>query len=89
MLYYLSFFNVTLTDAVGRLAVLALAYFTGLFSSMTVYRLYFHRLSSFTGPRLAAVTKLWHVWHVRDSTNYLLLGEVNKKYGSIVRTGES
>lgn len=87
MLYYLSFFNVTLTDAVGRLAVLALAYFTGLFSSMTVYRLYFHRLSSFTGPRLAAVTKLWHVWHVRDSTNYLLLGEVNKKYGSIVRTG--
>ncbi|GAP88817.1 putative cytochrome P450 [Rosellinia necatrix] len=87
VLYYLSLFDGTLTHALGRLAVLAVAYFGGLFSSMTIYRLYFHRLSSFHGPRLAAVTKLWHVWHVRDSTNFLFQQKINKKYGSIVRTG--
>ncbi|KAI1288552.1 cytochrome P450 monooxygenase-like protein [Xylaria venustula] len=72
---------------VGRLAVLAVAYLGGLFSSMTIYRLYFHRLSSFRGPKLAAITKLWHVWHVRDSTNHLFKQRIYEEYGTIVRTG--
>ncbi|KAI0456218.1 cytochrome P450 [Xylaria acuta] len=87
MLYCLGHFDDGLTRVLGRLATLAVAYLTGLFSSMTIYRLYFHRLSSFHGPRLAAVTKLWHVWHVRDSTNFLFQEKIYKEYGSIVRTG--
>ncbi|KAI1150576.1 cytochrome P450 monooxygenase-like protein [Nemania diffusa] len=86
-LYYLSRFDHGLAEILGRFAVLAVAYLGGLFSSMTIYRLYFHRLSSFHGPRLAAVSKLWHVWHVRDSTNFLFQKEIQKKYGNIVRTG--
>ncbi|KAJ2988814.1 hypothetical protein NUW58_g3778 [Xylaria curta] len=86
-LYYLSRFDDGLATILGRVVVLGVAYLAGLFSSMVVYRLYFHRLSSFRGPRLAPVTKLWHVWHVRDSTNFLFQEEIYKKYGSIVRTG--
>ncbi|TGJ88456.1 hypothetical protein E0Z10_g286 [Xylaria hypoxylon] len=85
--YYLSRFDNALAGVFGRLAVLAVAYFGGLFSSMTIYRLYFHRLSSFHGPRLAAVTKLWHVWHVSDSTNFLFQQKIYKTYGTVVRTG--
>ncbi|KAI1274721.1 cytochrome P450 monooxygenase-like protein [Xylaria sp. FL0933] len=85
--YYLSYLDDALTGVFGRLAGLAVAYLGGLFSSMAIYRLYFHRLSSFHGPKLAAITKLWHVWHVRDSTNFLFQEKIHKKYGTIVRTG--
>lgn len=87
-LCYLSGFGDALTGVLGRLAVLAVAYLGGLFSSMTIYRLYFHRLSSFHGPRPAAISKLWHVWHVRDSTNFRFQEKIHKKYGNVVRTGE-
>ncbi|KAI1120325.1 cytochrome P450 monooxygenase-like protein [Nemania abortiva] len=86
-LYYLSRVDDALSAILGRFAVSAVAYLGGLFSSMTIYRLYFHRLSTFHGPKLAAVSKLWHVWHVRDSTNFLFQQKIHKTYGSIVRTG--
>ncbi|KAI1172957.1 cytochrome P450 monooxygenase-like protein [Nemania sp. FL0916] len=87
VLYYLSRLGDSTAEAIGRLSVLALAYLGGLFSSMTIYRLYFHRLSSFHGPKLAAVSKFWHVWHIRDSSNYLFQQKILKEYGTIVRTG--
>jgi hypothetical protein len=68
---------------------LFLSYLLGLFGSITVYRLYFHRLRYFPGPRLAAVTKLWHVYKCRGSQNHLLLDDLHNKYGAYVRTGES
>ncbi|KAI0191570.1 cytochrome P450 [Astrocystis sublimbata] len=73
--------------AFGPLAVLVGAYLFGLFGSMTLYRLFFHRLNSFKGPRLAAVSKLWHVWHVRNSKNHLFQQKLQKEWGTIVRTG--
>ncbi|KAJ3577828.1 hypothetical protein NPX13_g2742 [Xylaria arbuscula] len=66
-----------------------LAYLCGLSVSMGVYRLYFHRLRSFPGPRLAALSKLWHVWLSRDSRSYLVLESWRKQYGTFVRTGPS
>lgn len=68
--------------------ILGLAYLMGLLGSIAVYRLFFHRLRHFPGPRLAALTKLWHVFKCRDSRNHLVLDALYKKYGIIVRTGE-
>lgn len=59
-----------------------------LFSSITIYRLFFHRLRRFPGPKLAAVTKFWHVFAARSSTNYLVMQKLHEKYGKLVRTGE-
>lgn len=64
-------------------------YLAALFTSMTIYRLYFHRLRHFPGPRLAAISKLWHVAHCLGARNYLVLDELRKKYGPFVRTGEA
>ena len=64
-----------------------ICYLISLFTSIAVYRIYFHRLRHFPGPRFAAVSKLWHVWQCRDSRNHLLLERLSKEYGNFVRTG--
>jgi hypothetical protein len=70
-----------------RTFVLTSAYLSGLFASMSVYRLFFHHLEAFPGPRLAVLSKLWHVWKCRGSKGHLVLEDWHNKYGDIVRTG--
>ncbi|PWY82104.1 benzoate 4-monooxygenase cytochrome P450 [Aspergillus heteromorphus CBS 117.55] len=67
----------------------AAGYLVSLFASMTVYRVFFHRLSGFDGPFWARITKLWHVWKVRDAQNHVLLGGLHERYGDFIRTGPS
>ena len=58
-----------------------------LFTSISVYRQFFHRLRNFPGPHLARITKFWHVYHCLNSQNHLLLDDLHNKYGRFVRTG--
>jgi hypothetical protein len=67
---------------------LATCYLSALFTSIAVYRLIFHRLKHFPGPKLAALSKLWHVWKCRDSRGHLVLQAWHEKYGEFVRTGK-
>ena len=65
-------------------------YLLGLFGSVTVYRLSpFHRLHKFPGPKMAAVTKFWHVWQCRDSRNHEMMERLSKEYEGepLVRIG--
>ncbi|PLB36079.1 cytochrome P450 [Aspergillus candidus] len=69
--------------------LLAVCYFTGLFGSISLYRLFFHPLGHFPGPFWARLSNLTHVYMIRGSDNYLLMQQLHKKYGPIVRTGPS
>ncbi|KAI0485117.1 cytochrome P450 [Xylariaceae sp. FL0804] len=69
--------------------LLFLVYLCGLLISMSLYRVYFHRLRSFPGPRLAALSKLWHVWLCRNAQNHLVLDSWRLQYGTFVRSGPS
>ena len=64
-----------------------LSYNLALFSSILLYRRFFHRLRNFPGPAWAGLTKFWHVFHCLDSQNYLLLEDLRQNYGQFVRTG--
>lgn len=75
--------------SLGIVTLLFSCYLFGLFSSISVYRLFFHRLRHFPGPRLAALTKIWHVYQCRDSRNHLVLNSWYKQFGAFVRTGGS
>src|SRR5690348_3554357 len=78
----------SITHNVVATTIVATAYLWGLLLSISVYRLLFHRLRRFPGPRLAALSKLWHVWKCRDSRNHHLLESLHQKYGTFVRTGQ-
>ena len=59
-----------------------------MFTSIAVYRLYFHRLGAFEGPPLARVSKLWHSYQCLQGKNHLLLDDLHKRYGDYIRTGQ-
>jgi tryprostatin B 6-hydroxylase len=67
-----------------------LGHVLGLMMSIVLYRAFSHPLNkaSFPGPFWARMTKLWHVWHVRDSKNHLFLEKLREKYGDVIRTGK-
>ncbi|KAK0726181.1 cytochrome P450 [Apiosordaria backusii] len=57
---------------------------------LVIYRLYFHPLSSFPGPKLAAATSLYETWYALFSRTQLSWPECERlvlhpKYGPIVR----
>lgn len=67
------------------------SFLLGMWSSMVVYRIWFHPLRNFPGPFWAKVTKLWIPYtHWRTNWQYhLVMLELHKKYGDIVRIGKS
>ncbi|KAL9059749.1 MAG: hypothetical protein Q9162_001050 [Coniocarpon cinnabarinum] len=70
-----------------RAATLIIGYLIGLYTSLIIYRVFFHRLRHFPGPRLAGITKLWHVYNTLDARNHELLHGIHKQYGDFVRIG--
>ncbi|GKT57817.1 cytochrome P450 [Colletotrichum tofieldiae] len=79
--------------AIGELShallILSAGYLPGLFTSIALYRVIFHQLSTagFKGPWYARITKLWHIWACRGCKNHLVLEKLHEQYGDFVRTG--
>ncbi|KAI1812196.1 cytochrome P450 [Poronia punctata] len=74
-------------DALTAVLSLDGIFLASLYSSMVFYRVFEHPLRDFPGPGLAAVSKLWHVFHILNISNHVLLDGLFRKYGTIVRTG--
>lgn len=83
--YETGFNSASLTTSLS----IILSYVAALFSSILLYRRFFHRLRNFPGPTWAGLTKFWHVFHCLDSQNHLLLEDLHQNYGQFVRTGAS
>ncbi|KAM0130892.1 hypothetical protein ACHAP3_007119 [Botrytis cinerea] len=86
LLLRLRYQELSIIDSIQVSTVLSACYLLFLFTSIIVYRVFFHRLRNFPGPRLAAATKLWSIWETRDSRNHLLMQRLFEQYGPIVRT---
>lgn len=68
-------------------AILTVSYCIALFTSIVIYRKFFHRLRRFPGPFSAGITKFWQVWKCRESKNHVVIEQLRQKYGPIIRTG--
>ena len=76
-----------LASPAGTVSLLESAFFVPLFGSIFVYRVFQHPLCEFNGPRLAAVSKIWHLWHMFFTPNHLFIEQLHNEYGNIIRTG--
>ncbi|KAL8996989.1 MAG: hypothetical protein Q9169_003640 [Polycauliona sp. 2 TL-2023] len=79
--------SATASESVYLCTICFGSYLFALFSSILTYRLFFHPLRHLPGPRLAACSKLWHVFKCRDGINFNVLEEMRLRYGGFVRTG--
>ena len=70
-----------------RIFLFQVIYVGSLLSSIIVYRAFFHRTRHFPGPKLAAVSKFYHMFNATDSQQHLFLDRLHAKYGDFVRTG--
>ncbi|PKS06131.1 hypothetical protein jhhlp_007448 [Lomentospora prolificans] len=84
---HLSHYNIV--RAVAATGLFTLSYFTGLFTSISLYRLFLHPLRRFPGPFWARLSNWYHAYTIRKSDNYFLMQKLHKQYGPIVRTGPS
>ena len=63
------------------------AYGAALFSSITIYRIFFHPLRHFPGPKAMGISKLAHILRSRRLDNQHQMDQLQRAYGDFVRTG--
>ena len=84
--------NATSTASLPRasytVSMLFLVVFTGLFSSILIYRAFFHRLCRFPGPFSARLSNAYLTWkYCRSRRLDLDVQRLHQKYGDVVRVG--
>jgi tryprostatin B 6-hydroxylase len=86
--FFLNFFGRFPALAAVRLVLYATwAYLLGLWTSMIIYRIFFHPLRSWPGPFMARITQFHRVYSVRKLDQFRYLQELHQKYGDFVRVG--
>ncbi|UPK92731.1 hypothetical protein LCI18_003666 [Fusarium solani-melongenae] len=53
--------------------------------ALVIYRLFFHPLANYPGPKLAACTELWFVRSWTGGYHPFVMRQVHEKYGDVVR----
>lgn len=80
----------TASAATTRVALIASCFIAGVFSSITVYRLAFHRLRHFPGPFGAKLSKFYSVYLAARKVQYHKdVARMHRQYGDFIRTGKS
>ncbi|EQB49466.1 hypothetical protein CGLO_11204 [Colletotrichum gloeosporioides Cg-14] len=63
------------------------SYFAALYTSIGVYRIFFHPLRKFPGPFPARITKFYSMWANRDWKLHDRILRLHEKLGDVVRLG--
>ncbi|ODM14315.1 hypothetical protein SI65_10239 [Aspergillus cristatus] len=78
----------SLWHAIMRVGYLSSSFNVGLLLSISVYRLFFHRLRHFPGPLGSKLTRFYDAYLAAKDVQYNVeIGKLHDKYGNFVRTG--
>ncbi|RFU30817.1 hypothetical protein B7463_g5524, partial [Scytalidium lignicola] len=54
---------------------------------LVIYRVYFHPLAAFPGPKISAITYIPYLWNLMEGYQIDHVGRLHKEYGDVVRIG--
>ncbi|KAF4817324.1 Cytochrome P450 monooxygenase FCK2 [Colletotrichum tropicale] len=74
-------------DGLVVYAAISGSYFAALYTSIGVYRIFFHPLRKFPGPFPARITKFYSMWANRDWKLHDRILKLHEKLGDVVRLG--
>lgn len=76
-------------DGLVVYAAISGSYFAALYTSIGVYRIFFHPLRRFPGPFPARITKFYSMWANRDWKLHDRILKLHEKLGDVVRLGKT
>ncbi|KAH8682042.1 cytochrome P450 monooxygenase-like protein [Xylariales sp. PMI_506] len=80
--------QLTLLHAVAVTGVGYITYMSALFTSMAIYRVFFHPLRNFPGPKKARITQWYYSTQTgKNCDNFRYLDRLHAQYGDYVRVG--
>lgn len=80
--------GLTVLASIVRVASESSCFFLGVFASMTIYRLFFHRIRRFPGPFAARISRFYALYLSAKNIQYHVeLEKLHDQYGDFVRTG--
>lgn len=79
----------SLWHTIMRIGYLSSSFHVGLLLSISVYRLFFHRLKHFPGPLGSKLTRFHDTYLAAKDVQYNVeIGKLHDQYGDFVRTGK-
>ncbi|KAJ8123663.1 hypothetical protein ONZ43_g442 [Nemania bipapillata] len=83
------FFQLSSRIATFRTLVIASSYFGGLYSSLVLFRVFFHPLRNFPGPLGCKVSSAWFATYTRKQDAFRQLLKLHQKYGQFLQIGSN
>ncbi|ORY64225.1 putative benzoate 4-monooxygenase cytochrome P450 [Pseudomassariella vexata] len=78
----------SIVGALTRVAIIVFSFNSGLFLSIVIYRLFFHRLHKFPGPKGAKISRFYSAIIAAKEVKYFKeVDRMHEKYGDFIRTG--
>ncbi|CAO2657592.1 Nn.00g037180.m01.CDS01 [Neocucurbitaria sp. VM-36] len=71
--------------AIDQIVTLALALLLARWLARGIYRVYFHPLSRFPGPKFSAFTRMPHLYTIYSGSLYKYVKRLHEEYGDVVR----
>lgn len=81
--------DISWRKALSIVSQFGLSYLAGLYSSILIYRVFFHPLGKFPGPLSARISSVWLSIAMNDQNTHKKLRSLHQKYGPYVRFGSS
>ncbi|KAI1421256.1 cytochrome P450 [Xylaria sp. FL1777] len=83
------FFELSSGTAALRTLAIASSYFGGLYTSLIIYRIFFHPLSGFSGPLGCKISSAWFATYMPKLDAFRQLEKLHQKHGNFLRIGSN